>query len=96
MRLVNAFSLISDLKKAVSAAIWPTLKFILRDPALLVKPKEVSRVFMGHVWETLSDDVDELGSSVKEMLITPNAYGVVLDVGAGECRSTRPSFTVIY
>jgi len=43
----------------------------------------VSRLFMAEVWENFGQLVDEGGRSVKEGLIPPNAYGVVLDLGAG-------------
>jgi len=84
MKLANAFALLTDLRLAISTAIFPTLKSILCQPTLLVKPQEVSRIFMSHVWEAFANGVDEGGSGVKKNLITPNANGVVLDIGAGE------------
>lgn len=39
---------------------------------------------MSHVWVSFGDGLDEGGRPVKEGLITPHAYGVVLDIGAGQ------------
>jgi len=38
---------------------------------------------MAHVWRAFGDSCDQNGRPVKEKLIFPNAYGVVLDLGAG-------------
>ncbi|KAF4622084.1 hypothetical protein D9613_009582 [Agrocybe pediades] len=84
MKLLNALSFLIDLRMAITVAVWPTFKAVFARPILLLKPQEVSRIFMSHVWTSFADGVDEGGSAVKKNLITPNAYGVVLDVGAGK------------
>ncbi|KAJ3488074.1 hypothetical protein NLJ89_g11653 [Agrocybe chaxingu] len=89
MKLANAFSLLTDLRIAVQVAIVPTLTSILRNPTLLFRPYELSRVFMANVWAVFGDGVDTGGKEVKEGLITPNAYGVVLDIGAGHGHTVR-------
>ncbi|CCM00218.1 uncharacterized protein FIBRA_02246 [Fibroporia radiculosa] len=38
---------------------------------------------MSHLWIPFGDGIDENARPVKENLITPNARGVVLDIGAG-------------
>ena len=43
---------------------------------------------MAHIWVLFGNPTDEGGRSTKEALITPNAYGVVLDIGAGVSEST--------
>jgi len=83
MRLAAAFSLLTDLRFAIKTAFFPTLNAILRSPSILLSPMAVSRLFMAEVWENFGQLVDEGGRSVKEGLIPPNAYGVVLDLGAG-------------
>jgi hypothetical protein len=83
MKLSNALSLLTDLQLGISVAIIPTLKAILWNPTLLFRPHALSRVFFAHLWKMFGPGVDDNGKSVKEGLITPNAYGVVLDIGAG-------------
>ena len=43
---------------------------------------------MAHIWVLFGNPTDEGGRPTKEGLITPNAHGVVLDIGAGVSRST--------
>lgn len=43
---------------------------------------------MAHIWALFGNPTDEGGRSTKEALITPNAHGVVLDIGAGVSEST--------
>ncbi|CDO68528.1 hypothetical protein BN946_scf184998.g25 [Trametes cinnabarina] len=83
MKLSAAFALLADLRFAIQAAFMPTLSAIFRSPSLLVHPREVSRIFMSHVWKVFGNGVDESGRAVKQSLIPGNACGVVLDLGAG-------------
>lgn len=83
MKLSNALSVLTDLQFGLSIAIIPTLKSILWNPTLLLRPRALSRVFMAHLWKTFGPGVDSNAKEVKEGLITPNAYGIVLDIGAG-------------
>ncbi|RDB21910.1 Methyltransferase-like protein 7B [Hypsizygus marmoreus] len=83
MKLSNAFSILFDLRYSVQAAFMPTIREILHSPSLLLHPTALSRFFMSKVWIAFGDGVDENGRDVKKHLITPNAYGVVLDIGAG-------------
>jgi hypothetical protein len=43
---------------------------------------------MAHIWAVFGNSTDEGGRSTKEALITPNAYGVVLDIGVGVSKLT--------
>ncbi|KAI8976413.1 S-adenosyl-L-methionine-dependent methyltransferase [Trametes punicea] len=83
MKLSAAFSLLTDLRLAVQAACVPTLSAIFQSPSLLLHPSQISRVFMSHVWKVFGDGVDLNARPVKQSLIPGNAYGVVLDIGAG-------------
>jgi hypothetical protein len=83
MKLSNALSLLNHLKLGISVAIIPTLKAILWNPTLLFRPRAFSRVFFTHLWKMFGPAIDDNAKSVKEGLISSNAYGVVLDVGAG-------------
>ncbi|EAU83609.1 hypothetical protein CC1G_07982 [Coprinopsis cinerea okayama7 len=90
MKLSNAFSLLWDLLAAGRIALLPTLKDVLRSPSLIFRPQALSRTFMAYVWANgFGNDTDAGGRPVKEHLITPNAYGVVLDLGAGHGHTVR-------
>ena len=87
MKLSNALSVLNDLRLATSIAILPTLRDVFHDPTLLFKPQALSRVFMAHLWVVVGEGSDTGSRDVKYQLINPNAYGSVLDVGAGLCLS---------
>jgi len=83
MRLTAALGLLTDLRLATGAALWPTILAVWHAPWLLFQPHALSRLFMSHVWNLFGNGVDEAGRDAKQALITPYAYGVVLDLGAG-------------
>ncbi|KAL0948387.1 hypothetical protein HGRIS_010969 [Hohenbuehelia grisea] len=83
MKLLAAFALLIDLRAAIQAALLPTLYALWLEPLLLLRPTALSRTFMAYVWAAFADVVDEGGREVKADLITPNATGIVLDIGAG-------------
>ncbi|KAJ7888758.1 hypothetical protein B0H13DRAFT_2235032 [Mycena leptocephala] len=80
--------IVSDLLTGFTAAALPTLKAVFRKPSLVLHPKILSHIFMATVWEEFSEPVDEGARPAKIALITPNAKGVVLDIGAGFGHST--------
>jgi len=84
MKLSAAFSILIDLRFAIQIAFMPTLYAILDSPSLLLRPSILSRTFMAKLWIVFGNGVDTNGRDVKQQLITPNAYGVVLDIGAGQ------------
>ena len=85
MQLRNAFALLQDLWEAVKIAFIPSVKDALRQPSLLLRPRDLTILFMAKVWEGgMAQATDEGGKPVKQNLITPHAYGVVLDLGAGK------------
>ena len=86
MKLSAALAVLSELKTCLQLGFVPTLHAVLRSPTLLFRPRAISRIFMNHVWSAYGDGVDTNSRSVKEGLITANAQGVVLDVGAGTQR----------
>lgn len=88
MKLTNALSPLTDLRYAIGASLWPTILDIYHTPSLLFRPAALSQVVMAHIWVLFGNPTDEGGRSTKEALITPNAYGVVLDIGAGVSEST--------
>ena len=88
MKLSNALAPLADLRCAIGASLWPTLLDIYRSPSLLFRPATLSQIVMAHIWALFGNPTDEGGRPTKEGLITPNAYGVVLDIGAGMSRFT--------
>jgi hypothetical protein len=89
MRLGAAFGLLTDLRLFLFGGLWPTILVIWHAPSLLFRPLEISRIFMASVWNLYGNSVDEAGRNVKTGLITPHAYGVVLDIGAGVSSPTE-------
>lgn len=84
MKLSSAFSLLDHLWLAIQVALPPTILALWHGPSLMLSPSRISRLFMAHVWRTFGDFCDEGGRLMKEKLIPSNAYGVVLDLGAGQ------------
>lgn len=83
MKLRNAFGLLVDLLYAIRVAFIPTVRAITRTPSLLFHPVQISRVFMSYVWSFFGDLINENTREIKNELIPQNAFGVVLDIGAG-------------
>ncbi|KAG8746473.1 hypothetical protein FRC10_004913 [Ceratobasidium sp. 414] len=83
LRLSPMFSIFPDWWLAVKYGVPRTLRAIIARPRLLLQPAALSCLFFSFVWEKFAPLVDEGGRGVKESLVRPHAYGVVLDVGAG-------------
>jgi hypothetical protein len=83
MKLSKALSPFLGLWLAVTIAFWPTLKEVLRNPILLLRPAQLSQLYMSKLWLVFGDGIDGNTKPLKNAHITPNAYGVVLDIGAG-------------
>lgn len=88
MKLSNLWGLFSDLFAGIRFGLLPTLKDIIAQPSLLLHPHELQHIFFAHIWVTFSATVDEGGRPVKEQLL-PQAYGAVLDIGAGHGHSLK-------
>ena len=73
-----------DFATCLQIALWPTLLAVARNPFVLLRPLEIRRIFMYHVWTLYGDGVDENTKALKQDLLQQNAYGVVLDIGAGQ------------
>ncbi|KAG8903422.1 hypothetical protein FRB99_003317 [Tulasnella sp. 403] len=82
MKFSRALEPLAHLYVAVSSAFFPTIKHILNNPSILLKPAQLSRVFFTHVWVVYGPGMDEFDREAKESLI-PYASGIVLDLGAG-------------
>ena len=84
MHISRLLGFFLDLHRALSIGFLPTLKEVMARPSLLLKPREVSRIYMSFVWEEYGPGLDMNSKAIKETLITTHANGVVLDIGAGE------------
>ena len=84
MKLSASLAILVDLRLAFQAALGPTIQAVLHSPSLIFRPAALSHLFMSHVWTAFGPGVDENGRSTKHRLITTNASGVVLDIGAGQ------------
>ncbi|KAG6329181.1 hypothetical protein ID866_9907 [Astraeus odoratus] len=89
MPLLQRFGLLCDLSYAVRFAFLPTIKQIFFNPSLLFRPASLSHIFMSHVWIFFGPVVDENSGREKTKLITPHAFGVVLDIGAGHGHTVK-------
>jgi hypothetical protein len=83
MKLSLALGLLNDLREVLQCTLPPTLLDLWHTPALVFSPVTISRLFMAHVWNAAGNAIDETGRDTKMNLIPGNAYGVVLDLGAG-------------
>ncbi|KAH8105268.1 hypothetical protein BXZ70DRAFT_514674 [Cristinia sonorae] len=83
MKLINALSILPEMRGAVAIAFMPTLRDIFNNPTLLLHPVQIQQVFMKHLWALYGDGMDEGNKVTKQRLISINAKGVVLDIGAG-------------
>ncbi|XP_006456494.1 hypothetical protein AGABI2DRAFT_181101, partial [Agaricus bisporus var. bisporus H97] len=83
MKLSTAFGIFPDLWWGLRIAFWPTCFAIWQSPGLLLQPQRLSQTFFTPIWDVLGAVADQACRPVKEKLITPYAYGTVLDLGAG-------------
>ncbi|KZT36785.1 hypothetical protein SISSUDRAFT_988681 [Sistotremastrum suecicum HHB10207 ss-3] len=83
MKLKDILSPLLDIRAALSFALLPFLITVIKNPFLLLHPSKLSRLFFSLLWTPFSEGVDSAARSAKQGLVTPYAYGVVLDIGAG-------------
>ena len=84
MKLSNALAMIPHIIGSIQMALWPTLQDLAHEPYLIFSLASIRRIFMAHLWKAgCGDGIDMNESPNRKALITPNANGVVLDVGAG-------------
>jgi hypothetical protein len=79
-----SYDIVLHFVLAIRIAFWPTLLALWKSPTLLLNPPKFSRILFANIWVGFGPATDENWKQVKEKLITPNAYGVVLDIGAGK------------
>jgi hypothetical protein len=84
MRFWDTLPIVQDMVLIFRAAALPTIKAIIRSPWLLLAPSELSRLFMASLWVPMSEEIDKNSRPSKIPLITPNAHGIVLEIGPGQ------------
>lgn len=82
MQLADILSPFYMLYYAILKATSPTFKYCLSEPRILFQPQRLSRLFFNHAWGFFSAQINEGRDEVKADLIE-DAYGVVVDIGAG-------------
>lgn len=83
MRLSQAMSPAWNLGYLWVWALRPFASAIFARPSLLLRPKSFKELWLSILWKPLGEGIDERQSTRKRALITPNAVGVVLDIGSG-------------
>lgn len=83
MKLRNAFSIPFEAYGMARIALLPTILELLKTPLHFFHLSDIRRIFMAHLWLLAGDGIDLNDRPQREALLTPNAYGVVMDVGAG-------------
>ncbi|KAJ3076972.1 hypothetical protein HDU98_010266 [Podochytrium sp. JEL0797] len=84
MTFSDKFSIVWDMIAALRIALLPTILDVIAQPALLLKPLALQQKLMANVWANgFGEGVNEGNKDVRAILITPNAHGLVLDIGAG-------------
>ncbi|KAG8983876.1 hypothetical protein FRB94_005222 [Tulasnella sp. JGI-2019a] len=83
MKLAAALAPLWEINWAMAYGLLPTILYIIQHPFILIHPVSLSRVFFSYVWVLFGPTSDEEGHDVKTKLLTPNASGVVVDLGAG-------------
>lgn len=89
MKLRAALGFLTDFRYALQASLPGTLKAVISSPSLLLKPALVSHIVMSYVWGLFANGIDGNGREIKIDLITQDAHGLVLDIGAGTCNTTE-------
>ena len=84
LTLWDRVAVLYELFLICSATLIPNLRAILTQPSLILHPSKLKSVLFSNVWAFMAPSVDQLGREVKESLIRPNAFGLVLDIGAGQ------------
>ena len=84
LTLWDRIAVLRELYLICAATLIPNLRAILAQPSLVLHPKNLKTVVFSNIWAFMAPSVDEGGRQVKESLIRPNAFGSVLDLGAGE------------
>lgn len=89
MRFSKAISPLWDIRYLFTTALRPFASAIIANPSILLKPRAFGDLWLSTMWSPMGDGIDEGQASLKRDLITPNAVGVVLDIGSGGFKSSE-------
>ncbi|KAJ7021472.1 hypothetical protein C8F04DRAFT_1224076 [Mycena alexandri] len=83
MQLSAALDLVGQIRWILMTGIPPVLRAIYASPSLIFDFTALSRISMATVWVPFGEGTDAHAKVDKTNLITPNATGIVLDLGSG-------------
>ncbi|KAJ3555453.1 hypothetical protein NM688_g2567 [Phlebia brevispora] len=84
-QLKNVLDMLFAISHALQVALIPTMLELCKEPLRFrfLQLTEFRRVFMAHLWILYGPGIDGNDQPTRATLITPNAHGAVLDIGAG-------------
>ncbi|KAJ7189564.1 S-adenosyl-L-methionine-dependent methyltransferase [Mycena pura] len=89
MKLAAVLEIPNTMRVALTISIPAILRALLTAPSLLFQPTTLSRIGMDSIWVAFGAGGDENARNDKQKLITPNARGIVLDLGAGHGNTAK-------
>ncbi|KAJ6596540.1 hypothetical protein B0H10DRAFT_2179224 [Mycena sp. CBHHK59/15] len=89
MKLWASCRILASITFNIQTALIPTVLALLKRPYLVLDLRATSSIFMAHVWASFANAADVGNRPTKSQLITPNAHGVVLDIGAGHGHAVK-------
>ncbi|KAJ7655688.1 hypothetical protein DFH06DRAFT_481955 [Mycena polygramma] len=82
MKIRAVLDILDQMRVAFMIGAPAALRAIFVSPSLLFNPTALSRISMANIWILFGKHGDEHSRVDKQKLITPNARGIVLDLGA--------------
>jgi hypothetical protein len=83
MLLKDALAPMWHIYDTVKFATRPFAAALFSRPSLLLHPSQMSDLFFSILWSPMGEGIDANTAALKTSLITPNASGIVFDIGAG-------------
>ncbi|KAF7297987.1 hypothetical protein HMN09_01019600 [Mycena chlorophos] len=83
MKLSSVLEFVHGMLYAAMISIPSVVRAVFKSPSLLLNPTEMSRIGMAAIWVLFGAGGDEGKRALRQELITPNAQGIVLDIGHG-------------
>nr|GAT56177.1 predicted protein [Mycena chlorophos] len=83
MKLSSVLEFVYGMLYAAMISFPSVVRAVFKSPSLLLNPTEMSRIGMAAIWVLFGAGGDEGKRALRQELITPNAQGIVLDIGAG-------------
>ncbi|KAJ6554588.1 S-adenosyl-L-methionine-dependent methyltransferase [Mycena capillaripes] len=87
MKFRAVIDMINRMRQALTFGVPAVVRAIFASPSLVFNPGALSRISMENIWIAFGPGGDEHSRADKKKLITPNARGVVLDLGAAHAQT---------